>query len=279
MKLSVCIAVYNAENLILETLSAVKSQTFKDFECILVDDHSTDSTPEIIIDFIKEDNRFKFFMNLTDKTYPYTDSHNKSYELASGEYLLRLDQDDIPKFDMFDKLVKYLDDNPNVDMVSTGFQSFYNTFDPNVQDIRISKDEEELDELFKSNNFVYRYQLKNETWANQCSCIRRSFLDKHPIKFEEFKLGDVMFWWRMLGEGAEPGYIPEKLLYYRLHNASTSHLSLYLVPSDSSAYLYTVASLKLKAMHIWYEKTNKVEYKCAFDKYEYLVNKLTNNKK
>ena len=53
MKLSVCIGVYNAEDVIIETLTAIKNQTYTDFECILVDDHSDDSTHSLIIDFIK----------------------------------------------------------------------------------------------------------------------------------------------------------------------------------------------------------------------------------
>lgn len=275
MKLSVCIGVYNAADVIIETLTAIKNQTYTDFECILVDDHSEDSTPDLIIDFIKTDDRFKLFLNLTEPAKPYVDSHNKSYELGSAEYLLRLDQDDIPKADMFEKFVKFMDEHPEYDMVSSGFQNINGKQISDLVDERRDRREDDILHKYEIEEFVYDYQIDNALWANQCSCIRKSFLDLHNVKFEEAKLGDVMFWWRMLANGANPGFIPEKLLYYRNYEYSSSHTTLYCIPTNDVKYLYTVTSLKMNAMYVWYKRTNKMCYKYAFDKYKYVVDKLT----
>ena len=59
--LSVIIATYNRENLVIQTLNSIKNQTYKDFECIIVNDQSTDNTFNVISDFIKSDNRFTLY--------------------------------------------------------------------------------------------------------------------------------------------------------------------------------------------------------------------------
>ena len=60
MELSVVLAVKNGEKYIAEQLRSVQNQTYKNFECIIIDDHSTDDTVNIVLEqFCKRDNRFK----------------------------------------------------------------------------------------------------------------------------------------------------------------------------------------------------------------------------
>ena len=58
---SIIIPVFNRESLILETLDSIKHQTYKNWECILIDDGSTDNTIKIINDYVLDDARFKLF--------------------------------------------------------------------------------------------------------------------------------------------------------------------------------------------------------------------------
>ena len=60
-KISIVIPVYNAEKFLVETLNSVKNQTFTDFECVIVNDGSTDKSLEIIENYIKNDSRFRVF--------------------------------------------------------------------------------------------------------------------------------------------------------------------------------------------------------------------------
>lgn len=68
-KVSIIIPTYNVAPWIEETLKSVSLQTSRDFECIIIDDMSTDDTYNIINEFIKGDRRFKLFRNKKMKEY------------------------------------------------------------------------------------------------------------------------------------------------------------------------------------------------------------------
>ena len=96
MELSVIIATKNGEKYIAEQLRSVQNQTYKDFECIIVDDYSTDSTVNIVSEeFCKRDKRFKLYINTTNENEPYTWFRSNLYKYCSGNYIISLDQDDI----------------------------------------------------------------------------------------------------------------------------------------------------------------------------------------
>lgn len=94
MKVSIVIPVYNCSQYILETLSSVKRQSFKDWECLIVDDCSTDVTVEVVSDFIKNsgDDRFKLFTLKMNSGV--SKARNVGIEKASGDYVAFLDSDD-----------------------------------------------------------------------------------------------------------------------------------------------------------------------------------------
>lgn len=90
-KISIIVPFYNTEAFILDTLKDLQSQTFEDWECLLVDNASTDNTREVCEDFIKNDARF---ILLTEKTPGPSSARNKGIENARGEYFYFSDSDD-----------------------------------------------------------------------------------------------------------------------------------------------------------------------------------------
>lgn len=275
MKLSACMAIYNDEQYILDVLSAIQNQTFTDFECILVDDHSTDNTVELITKFIANDTRFKLFVNMTDKSRPYVDSHNMSYLLASGELLLRLDQDDIPKPDMFEKIVAYLDEHPEVDVVCTAVQHVEEDCGEDMneaikKDVRYSVLEEDIVRLYNTNSFIIGLFKDHALWMNQTACLRRDFYVKHNPRFEELKSGDVLFWLTIFAHGATPAFIPEKLLHYRIHVNSTCRQKRYWTSPDPLGSLIKLSQAKAAVAKVWYERTHDERYKAAYNVYKFL---------
>ena len=103
---SIAIALYNKEKSIYRTLESIKNQTYKNFECVIVDDHSTDNGPNIVYNcFCKNDTRFKLMMNITNEQY--VDAHNLSYKFCSGKYLFRIDADDIIYPDYLEFNIKF----------------------------------------------------------------------------------------------------------------------------------------------------------------------------
>lgn len=91
MLFSIIIPTYNRANLIPETIRSVKNQTFEDWECIIVDDGSTDNTKPIIENLIKEDSRIKY---VYQENAERSAARNNGIRNSSGEYICFLDSDD-----------------------------------------------------------------------------------------------------------------------------------------------------------------------------------------
>ncbi|WP_242620471.1 glycosyltransferase family 2 protein [Senegalia massiliensis] len=91
--MSIITPVYNAEKLIDETINSVLIQTYKDFEMILIDDCSTDSSRKVIKKYTDKDKRIKY--SRLDKNSGAAVARNKGIELATGRYICFLDSDDL----------------------------------------------------------------------------------------------------------------------------------------------------------------------------------------
>lgn len=274
MKVSVCIALYNGAPYLKEMIESIINQTYTNFECILVDDHSTDNTVELLSQYVKLDDRLKLYVNITDKTNPYIDAHNKSYQLGTGDILIRMDQDDIAKPNMFEKFVDFMSTHPEYDIACSTFQTLLPDGSTDMSNIYRGKT---IAELQRKGEFVLEYQKDNSIWANQSSCIRRDFYTKHKPLFSCNKFADIVFWWTVLSYGANPGYIEDPLLVYRMHYTSTMYTSLYSIAKDDREFVTHCIRLKHTALKWWYEETKNIKYRAAADKYRYILSVLDNN--
>lgn len=114
-KISVVMAVYNEVDYASSAIESVLEQTFEDFEFLIVDDGSTDKTPEIINSYARRDDRIRHLSNETNKGLPA--SLNRGIEAANGKYIARMDADDrsLPK--RFERQHEFLEANPSVHVV------------------------------------------------------------------------------------------------------------------------------------------------------------------
>ena len=106
---SVCIAAYNTERYIRETILSVLAQTYANFELIVIDDGSTDATIAVVSDF--EDSRIKCYQNDVNQGVGYT--RGRYLDLAQGKYLAVVDADDIWLPTKLEQQVDYLESNPD----------------------------------------------------------------------------------------------------------------------------------------------------------------------
>ena len=102
IKVSVIMAVYNAERYLRQALESVCQQTLRDIEIICVDDGSTDGSMEILKEFAGQDDRIKILQHL-EKTDGAAAARNMGLQAARGEYLSFLDADDWFEPDMLEK--------------------------------------------------------------------------------------------------------------------------------------------------------------------------------
>lgn len=115
-KVSVLMPAYNAEKYIWEAIQSILDhQTYSDFEFIIIDDCSTDNTWDIIQNYADKDDRILAIKN--EKNLKICKTLNKGIMIAQGEYIARMDADDISMSDRFEKQVKFLDEHDDIGIV------------------------------------------------------------------------------------------------------------------------------------------------------------------
>jgi len=114
-KVSILMPMYNSEKYITESINSILNQDYKNFELIIVDDGSIDSSIESVKKY--NDSRIKLYENIENKGLPYT--RNKLLSLATGEYIALLDADDIALENRIRTQVEFLEKNKNIDIVGS----------------------------------------------------------------------------------------------------------------------------------------------------------------
>ncbi|WP_373399097.1 glycosyltransferase family 2 protein [Algoriphagus halophilus] len=92
---SILIPNYNKALYLRETLDSVLEQTYTHWECIIVDDHSTDNSWEILEEYASKDSRFKLYKRPKDRKPGGNAARNYAFELSEGDYIQWLDSDDV----------------------------------------------------------------------------------------------------------------------------------------------------------------------------------------
>ncbi|MBI9113105.1 glycosyltransferase family A protein [Maridesulfovibrio ferrireducens] len=200
--ISVIMPVYNGEEFLAESINSILAQTYSDFEFIIVDDASTDSTPQILEEYTRRDSRIRIITNATNKRV--ANSMNDAHGEALGKYIARMDSDDIAFPERFAKQVAFLEDNPDIDVCGT--QAIYH----------------ETGRLFSlpTTHQELRWTLLTiPPLANPTSMVKRSLI----LKSEGFDpsflpSADYEFWLRLFYKhNAKFANLSEPLLRYRAH--------------------------------------------------------------
>jgi len=119
---TVLLPVYNGAQYITETLDSLLSQSFKDFEILLIDDCSTDNTEEIVKSI--KDPRIKYLKN--EKNLRLVATLNRGLDLINTKYIIRMDADDLSTDGRFQAQVDYMEANPEIGISSGDLELFGN---------------------------------------------------------------------------------------------------------------------------------------------------------
>lgn len=109
--------VYNGEQYLRQSVQSILDQTHRNWELLLVDDCSTDSTPEIIAEFRDRDTRIKSVRNKKNKRLP--GSLNTGFRMAEGDFVTWTSDDNLYKPTAFQEMADFLDNNPDVGFIYT----------------------------------------------------------------------------------------------------------------------------------------------------------------
>lgn len=257
-KISVVMSVYNRPEYAKTAVESILNQTFSNFELIIFDNGSTDNTAEIIENFAINDDRIVFIKN--SKNINYTLNLIKGFELAKGEYIARMDDDDISMPERLERQSEYLDKHPEIAVLGT----FINTFGDAAAKswVNIS----DPDEIEVAMNFF-------NPICHPTVMIRKSFLKKYDLKYnvKELYAEDYCLWKDVILCGGKIANLPIKLLNYRCHKKSSTLSSKTAKIQDKSAERTRL--ILLKRFYNSSKETRKARrsvWKCPF---------LTNKKK
>jgi len=207
-KVSVLMPVYKTnEKYLREAIESILTQTFSDFEFLILDDYPEDSRETIVKSYA--DKRIKYIKN--EQNMGITPSRNKLIKMAKGEYLAVMDHDDISLPDRFEKEVAYLDEHPEVGVVSC----FHKRIVSHQQLIYPIENDDIIRSIVKGACCV----------LHPASMIRKQILIENNVCYEEeySPCEDFMLWARLI-EYTKFHNIPEFLFLYRDHEENTSHI-------------------------------------------------------
>ena len=114
---SVVLPVYNRPS-VANTINSVLSQTYTNFELLIIDNASTDNTADVIREI--SDQRIRLIINEENKGQTY--SINRGLELSKGKYIARIDADDLMAPERLEKQVKFMEENLDYGLVGCWVQ-------------------------------------------------------------------------------------------------------------------------------------------------------------
>ena len=201
-KISVIMPAYNAEKYIAEAVESILGQTFDDFEFIIINDCSQDRTEEIILSY--DDPRIIYLKN--EQNLGVAATLNKGLAIAKGEYIARMDADDISMPERFEKQAKFLDKKRKIVACGSATMLFGETQEQTVRIFPTNPQRANLQLIFAP------------CFAHPSVMIRREILKEYALFYDECWEGteDFALWWE-LGKKGRLVALREALLYYRMH--------------------------------------------------------------
>jgi len=115
-KVTVLMSVYNGEKYLAEAVESILNQTFRDLEFLIINDGSTDATADILERYRRSDNRITVY---NQENQGLIASLNRGFQLAKGEYVARMDADDVSLTERLAREVKFMDTHPDIGVVGT----------------------------------------------------------------------------------------------------------------------------------------------------------------
>lgn len=204
-KISVVLPVYNAEDYIGASVESILCQTYSDFELIIIDDGSIDGTKDKLNSY----NDSRILLVVKENNTGLVDSLNLGIKMAKGEYIARMDADDICEPERFLEQVAFLDSNTNIGVVGTSIKIFGN---------------KNLEKYFPvSNKDCQAELLFRSCFAHPSVMLRKELFVKNQITYsnEYFPAEDYYLWIQFSGI-TEFYNIDKVLLRYRLNEGSIS---------------------------------------------------------
>lgn len=215
MRFSIILPVYKVEKYLRPCVDSILSQTYQDFEIILVDDASPDSCPQICDEYATKDKRVKVIHKVNGGL---SSARNAGLDIAQGDYIIFIDSDDWwDDLEALSKIATRLEET-GVDILIFGMKKYFmqrNSFG----DVRCPKVLSEE----KGDSFMLHYMRNNIFVA--CACdkvVRRDFIEDKKLRFVEGQLSEDIEWCaRLLLNNPRISVLSECFYVYRQGNSGS----------------------------------------------------------
>jgi glycosyltransferase involved in cell wall biosynthesis len=198
---SVILPVYNAERHLAQAIESILEQTYQDFEFLIINDGSTDRSQEILESYALADQRVRVFAR---PNLGLVRTLNEGLGRARGEYIARMDADDVSRPERFRMQVEFLDANPRCVVVGTSFTLI----------------DDAGQELTTWHCFISDRAIRHALPAEGCIPHPTAMFRKTPVLNvggynEDYPVSEDYDLWRRLAGIGELHNLPEPLLYKR----------------------------------------------------------------
>jgi glycosyltransferase involved in cell wall biosynthesis len=239
-KISVILPFYNAEETLDRAISSIYHQEFIDFECILVDNNSTDGSRRIAESWVARDDRFRL---VSESRQGVMFASNRGAEMGRGEYLARMDADDVALPGRLRLQSAFLDQNPGYGAVAG---RVIHVGDPNTEGFRRFV---EWSNSLCSYEEIYHRRFIEAPIVNPTAMWRRSTMEKHGMYLSGDFPEDYEMWLRWLDQGVKITKLEEVILEW--HDSEQRLTRTDPIYSDRSFY-----EIKSKYLAKWLTENN-----------------------
>lgn len=200
--ISVIMSTYNRENIVGSAIESILAQSFSDFEFIIINDNSTDNTLEKLKSY--NDKRIVILNN--KKNNGCTFNYHKAHNIAKGEYIAHIDDDDISLPKRLEKQYLYMEQYKDIALAGTFIETFGENMRPSW--------------VFYTSPLMLDFIMNLYNPVCHSSVIyRKSFFDKYQINYDLTKkcAQDYDLYKQILFKGGKIANIDEVLVRYRMH--------------------------------------------------------------
>ncbi len=210
-KITVLMAVYNAAKYLRVAVQSILDQSLGDFEFLIVNDGSTDSSRDILLSF--NDPRLRLLEN--PRNLGLTKSLNRGLEAARGQYIARMDADDISLPERFAKQLTFLEAHPEIGVLGTGFTWIDEQGKPGKTIL-----------YSRNHGFILWYLCFQNSIVHPSVMLRRDLILKFGGYREEALDSEDYDLWLRMGQTVRFANLEEPLILLRQHPESITSLNL-----------------------------------------------------
>lgn len=205
---SIILPAYNVEKYLKEAIDSILRQSFTDFECIIINDGSTDTTERVILSY--SDNRIIYLKNEANMGLIYT--LNRGLSAAKGKYIARMDGDDISMGNRLQKQFEYLEKNKEVDVLATQVS----LIDEDDNDIGFWDEDIQHSDV----DSIKKFLPVNNCIAHPTIMGKKEILISYKYNAAQKLSEDYDLWLRIIANGKIIDKLPEPLLKHRILQSS-----------------------------------------------------------